>query len=137
MGSNFPTTVKIEQECAISSVLTLETQKNDVASVAGATLPTNYLLSLWNIRQITEKLLSKMPHHCSHPNWPKETTYALLCTFPSWNCCSYHYCDFVFWQCCLNYSFNLAPLECSVIANKPIAVQMYNAGFQRPLICCI
>jgi len=25
----------------------------------------------------------KMPNHCTHPHWPKQTTYALLCTSSS------------------------------------------------------
>ena len=27
----------------------------------------------------------KMPNHCTHPHWPKQTTYALLCTSSSIN----------------------------------------------------
>ena len=27
----------------------------------------------------------KMPNHCTHPHWPKQTTYALLCTSSSTN----------------------------------------------------
>jgi len=36
----------------------------------------------------------------------------------------------------MNYTLNLAPSECSVVANKPIGVQRYTNGFQRPLRCC-
>jgi len=25
----------------------------------------------------------KMPNHCTHPHWPKQITYALLCTSSS------------------------------------------------------
>jgi len=29
----------------------------------------------------------KMPNHCTHPHWPKQTTYTLLCTMASFDLC--------------------------------------------------
>ena len=48
----------------------------------------------------------KMPNHYTHPHWPKQTTYALLCTSSSMNLeiSAVIILWFLFWQCWTKYT---------------------------------
>jgi len=47
-----------------------------------AALSTNFRQSLPNTVIYCQTAV-KMSNHCTHPHWPKQTTYALMCTFSS------------------------------------------------------